>query len=132
MTRHRARQEGFTLIEVVVALIVLSVAVVAVLQLFGGGLRLARASGDHLEATLLASGKLAELSGEPLEEGTTEGTEGDYRWSLRVAEDPSLPPEEPDPANPDAVRLARVTVDVRWGKNRHVELMTIRPLDAKK
>jgi hypothetical protein len=115
-----------------VALFVLSVAVVAVLQLFGGGLRLVRASGDHLDATLLASGKLAELSGAPLEEGTTEGTEGDYRWSLRVAEDPSLLPEEPDPATPDAVRLARVTVDVRWGRNRHVELTTIRPLDAKK
>ncbi len=131
MTRRPARQEGFTLIEVVVALFVLSVAVVAVLQLFGGGLRLARASGDHLSATLLASGKLAELTGEPLEAGTTEGTEGDYRWSLRVADDPSLLPEEPDPANPNPVRLARVTVEVRWGRNRLVELTTVRPLDKK-
>jgi general secretion pathway protein I len=122
------RQSGFTLIEVLVALVVLSVAVVAVLQLFGGGLRLARASGDHLEATLLASTMLSELAWETLEEGTTEGTEGGFRWSRQVTVDPALLPEEPDPARPDTVRLARVSVDVRWGKNRHMELVTIRPL----
>ena len=122
------RQSGFTLIEVLVALVVLSVAVVAVLQLFGGGLRLARASGDHLEATLLASTMLSDLAWETLEEGTTEGTEGEFRWSRQVTGDPALLPEEPDPAQPDTVRLARVSVDVRWGKNRHVELVTIRPL----
>lgn len=121
-------QSGFTLIEVLVALVVLSVAVVAVLQLFGGGLRLARASGDHLEATLLASTMLSELAWETLEEGNTEGTEGGFRWSRQVTVDPALLPEEPDPARPDTVRLARVSVDVRWGKNRHVELVTIRPL----
>ena len=121
-------QSGFTLIEVLVALVVLSVAVVAVLQLFGGGLRLARASGDHLEATLLASTMLSDLAWETLEEGTTEGTEGEFRWSRQVTVDPALLPEEPDPARPDTVRLARVSVDVRWGKKRHVELVTIRPL----
>jgi len=122
------RQSGFTLIEVLVALVVLSVAVVAVLQLFGGGLRLARASGDHLEATLLASTMLSELAWETLEEGTTEGSDGAFRWSRQVTVDPALLPEEPDPAQPDTVRLARVSVDVRWGRNRHVELVTIRPL----
>jgi general secretion pathway protein I len=122
------RQSGFTLIEVLVALVVLAVAVVAVLQLFGGGLRLARASGDHLEATLLASSMLTDLAWETLEEGTTEGSVGAFRWSRQITVDPALLPEEPDPARPDAVKLARVSVDVRWGKNRHVELVTIRPL----
>ncbi len=121
-------QSGFTLIEVLVALVVLSVAVVAVLQLFGGGLRLARASGDHLEATLLASTMLSDLAWETLEEGTTEGSVGAFRWSRQITVDPALLPEEPDPARPDPVRLARVSVDVRWGRNRHVELVTIRPL----
>jgi general secretion pathway protein I len=122
------RQSGFTLIEVLVALVVLAVAVVAVLQLFGGGLRLARASGDHLEATLLASSMLTDLAWETLEEGTTEGSVGAFRWSRQITVDPALLPEEPDPARPDPVKLARVSVDVRWGKNRHVELVTIRPL----
>lgn len=132
MSRARRRQSGFTLIEVLVALVVLSIAVVAALQLFGGGLRLARASADHLEATLLASEKLSELGLEPLEEGTSEGTEGEYHWTRRIVADPSLSPEEPDPAKPPSVRLARVSVDVRWGKNRHVELVTLRTLGEKK
>lgn len=79
MTRVRPGQAGFTLVEVLVALMVLSIAVVAALQLFGGGLRLARAAVDHQEATLLASEKLSELALEDLEEGATEGTEGEYR-----------------------------------------------------
>jgi hypothetical protein len=119
------------LIEVLVALVVLSIAVVATLQLFGGGLRLARASTDHLEATLLASEKLSEIALDPVEEGTTEGTEGPYRWTRRVVIDPTLLPEEPQPAqsiSSSPVRLARITVDVRWGTNRRVELVTLRAL----
>lgn len=117
---------GFTLIEVLVALLVLSIAVVAALQLFGGGLRLARTAGDQLEATLLASAKLAEGALENPEEGTTEGSEGDYRWVRRVTLDPELLPAEADPALVSSLRLARVSVEVRWGRNRHVELVTLR------
>lgn len=122
---------GFTLIEVLVALVVLSVAVAAVLQLFGGGLRLARASTDHLEATLLASEKLSEIALDTVEEGATEGTEGPYRWTRRVTIDPTLLPDAPEPGQTIStfpVRLARVTVDVRWGANRRVELVTLRAL----
>jgi prepilin-type N-terminal cleavage/methylation domain-containing protein len=124
--RELAGEGGFTLIEVLVALVLLSVAVVAALQLFGGGLRLARASGDQLEATLLASAKLAETALETLEEGTTDGTEGDYRWVRRVTLDPELLPAAADAAQVGSVRLARVSVDVRWGRNRHVEMVTLR------
>jgi Tfp pilus assembly protein PilV len=112
--------------EVMVALIVLSIAVVAALQLFGGGLRLARAAASHQEATLLASEKLSELGLEDLQEGSTEGTEGDYRWTRQVTFDDALQPEELDPTAAVRVRLARLSVDVRWGRNRHVELVTLR------
>lgn len=128
MTR---RDGGFTLLEVLVALIVLSVAVVAALQLFGGGLRLARASADHLDATLVAAAKLSELTLELLEEGITEGTEGEYRWTRRVTLAPELLPEEPDGSKSNVVRLARVSVEVRWGTNRHVELVTLRTWGVK-
>ena len=70
------RDEGFTLLEVLVALVVLATTVVAVLQLFGGGLRLARTAGDHADAALLASAKLADLEPGPLTEGATEGDGG--------------------------------------------------------
>jgi type II secretion system protein I len=124
----RRSERGFTLVEVLVALLILAIAAVAVLQLFGGGLRLARASGDHLDAVLLAESKMAEIEGETLTEGVTEGTEGAYRWARRVAVDPSLLPEDPEVEIPSRLRLARVSVEVRWGRNRLVELVTMRPL----
>lgn len=125
------RQAGFTLLEVLVALVILSVAVVAALQLFGGGLRLARASGDHVEATLLAHAKLAEIGPGPVDEGASEGSEGDYHWTRRVTLEPELRPVQAGEAGADSVRLARVSVEVRWGKSRRVELATLRVWGAK-
>src|SRR5262245_10588774 len=122
----RARDGGFTLLEVLVALVVLATTVVAVLQLFGGGLRLARNAGDHAEAALLANAKLAALDPGPLTEGSTEGTEGPYRWTRRVTLDPSLLPMEPATSEGLGIRLARVSVEVRWGERRRFELVTLR------
>jgi Tfp pilus assembly protein PilX len=127
----RRDARGFMLIEALVALVLLSVAVVATLQLFGGGLRLARTAGDQLEATLLASAKLAEAGLETPEEGVAEGTEGDYRWVRRVTLDHELLPAATDPTKLNPVRLARVSVEVRWGRNRHVELVTLRAWAAR-
>jgi len=122
----RRREAGFTLFEVLIALVILSVAVVAALQLLGGGLRLARASSDHLAATLLATAKLSELAQGPLEEGTAEGSEGEYRWTRRVTLAPALLPDEPAGLLAERVRLARVSVEVSWGRHRRVELVTLR------
>lgn len=129
--KQSAEPAGFTLIEVLVALVLLSTAVVAILQLFGGGLRLARASGDHVEATLLASAKLSEALLESVEEGAAEGTDGAYRWTRRVTLEPALLPFDPNPPEPVNVRLARVSVEVRWGTNRRVELVTLRAWNPK-
>ncbi len=123
---RRRRDEGFTLIEVLVALVVLATTVVAVLQLFGGGLRLARTAGDQADAALLASAKLAELDPGPLSEGSAAGSEGPYRWTRRITLDPSLLPVEPDTPEALTVRLARVNVEVQWGQGRRYELVTLR------
>jgi general secretion pathway protein I len=125
-TGARKQDKGFTLIEVLVALVVLATTVVAVLQLFGGGLRLARAAGDHTEAALLASAKLADLEPGPLAEGSTEGTDGPYRWTRRVTLDPALLPVPPDTPEAMLIRLARVSVEVQWGQGRRFELATLR------
>jgi general secretion pathway protein I len=124
--RPRARDGGFTLLEVLVALVVLSTTVVAALQLFGGGLRLARTAGDHTEAALLASAKLADLDPGPLTEGQIDGTDGPYRWTRRVTLDPALLPVEADSPETLRIRLARVSVEVRWGQGRRFELVTLR------
>src|SRR5262249_52325808 len=67
-----AGEAAFTLMEVLVALLLLGLVGVACLQLVGGGLRLVRNAGDHVDATLLADAKLAELMPSDLVEGTTE------------------------------------------------------------
>jgi general secretion pathway protein I len=122
----RARDQGFTLLEVLVALVVLSTTVVAALQLFGGGLRLVRTAGDHADAALLASAKLADLEPGPLTEGETVGTDGPFRWTRRVTLQPALIPVEPENPGWVGLRLARVNVEVRWGQNRRFELATLR------
>ena len=122
----RRQDTGFTLLEVLVALVVLATTVVAVLQLFGGGLRLARAAGDHADAALLASARLADLEPGPLAEGSTEGTDGPYRWTRRVTLDPALLPVQPDTPEAMLIRLARVSVEVQWGQGRRFELATLR------
>ena len=122
----RTHDRGFTLLEVLVALVVLATTVVAVLQLFGGGLRLARAAGDHADAALLASAKLADLEPGPLTEGATEGTDGPYQWTRRVTLEPALRPVTPDTPEAIGIRLARVNVEVRWGRSRRFELVTLR------
>jgi general secretion pathway protein I len=122
----RTHDQGFTLLEVLVALVVLATTVVAVLQLFGGGLRLARAAGDHADAALLASTKLADLEPGPLTEGVTEGIDGPYRWTRRVTLESALLPLEPNTPDAIRIRLARVNVEVRWGQSRRFELVTLR------
>ena len=126
LSSHPGRDEGFTLLEVLVALVVLATAVVAVLQLFGGGLRLARTAGDHADAALLASAKLADLEAGALTEGTTEGTDGPYRWTRHVTLQPSLLPVDPDTVEGVGIRVAHVSVEVRWGQSRRFELATLR------
>src|SRR5207302_1876036 len=67
---------------VVVALAILSVAVVAGIQLFAGGLRLLKLAGEHQEATLIADAKTREVSA--FVEGHETGTDGDFTWERTV------------------------------------------------
>ena len=55
------RTAGFTLLEVLVAFAILSVAVVALIQGFAQGLRLLKVAGDHQQAVLLADQKAREV-----------------------------------------------------------------------
>lgn len=125
-----ARAAGFTLLEVLVALLVLATVVTVALQLVGAGLRLAGSASEQVAATILASAKLAELSVGALEEGSTDGAEGEFRWTRRVTVDESLLPR-PDAGQPDTTRLARVTIEVSWGKGRRIELATLRAWGVK-
>ena len=68
----------------------------------------------------------ADLESGPLTEGTTEGADGPYRWTRQITLEPSLLPVEVDTPEAARIRLARVSVEVRWGQGRHFELVTLR------
>ncbi len=128
-----------TLIEVLVAFVVLSLTLGVILQIFSGGLRNARLSDAYSRALLLAESRL-ETAGvtQPLVPGTTTGQLGDdLRWQLVVSpwvgEDGSL--GVPDTAVDAAgrplvpVRLYEARVRVGWtegGRERAIELATLR------
>jgi len=122
MTRDRAAHGGFTLLEVLVALAILSLAVVTAIQLFAGGLRLLKVAGDHQQATLLADQKTREIGA--FVEGRETGTEGDFTWERRI--ESMEVPEALAVTSSKASRIYTVTVQVRWDGKRSVEIATLR------
>jgi len=112
---------GFTLIEVLVALAILSFAVVACIQGFAQGLRLLKLAGDHQHAMLLADEKMRDVV-DP-KEGRENGTDGLLSWerTIRQLETPDLKPAD----GTERGRVFEIDVRVAWEK-RQVEIRTLR------
>jgi len=126
---------GFSLLEVLVAFIIVALVVTALFRLFGGALGNASAADEWTRALLVAQSRLTlAASIEPLRETNDAGTESDGRISWRT----SVAPYVPADANPDLERLSetmptrlyRVTVDVQFpglaGQARTLSLSTLK------
>jgi general secretion pathway protein I len=123
--RPRARwSAGFTLLEVLVAFAILSVAVVAVIQGFAQGLRLLKVAGDHQRAVLLADQKAREVVA-PVE-AHDKGQDGAFDWERTVTV-VTAPDLERTPAT-RKWRVYQIDVKVRWGDTRAVQVVTLRTL----
>jgi general secretion pathway protein I len=108
-------RSGFTLIEVVVALAILSVGLTVVIELFAGGLRLARVSEEYTKAVNYGRIKMEEIAVKPkIEEGSEEGKfDSTFRWQVGVKKVDVLPIEKkPDIEVP--VELFQIQVKVIW------------------
>lgn len=79
-------REGFTLLEVLVALALLAIAVTVVIQLFSANLKVIYASEDYVGATIKANARLREiLSDDKLSEKSwSETTEDGYSIYVNV------------------------------------------------
>jgi general secretion pathway protein I len=119
---RRLGQQGFTLLEVLIAFAILSVAVVAVIQGFAQGLRLLKTAGDHQNAVLLADQKTRELV-IPVE-GRDQGKEGNYDWE-RVVTVIAAPDLTRTPATAKW-HVYQIDVKVTWGDQRGVEIVSLR------
>jgi general secretion pathway protein I len=113
---------GFTLLEVLVALTILGIAVVALMQLSSQGLRVLHLSDDYQQAVIVAD-RVARAT-DALAEGVDAGQEGRFQWERRITVVPV--PEELTPGAGPQLRLYALSVGVRWGRDRTLELASQR------
>jgi general secretion pathway protein I len=125
-------QAGFSLLEVLVALMILALAMTVAFRVFSGGLRNLALSGQYTRAAMLAESQLAGVGvDEPLEVGEEQGEwPDDYRWRRRVEIYRPWGGRDPEPTG---VPAFVVTLEVAWdelGRERRVAFTTLRLLDS--
>jgi general secretion pathway protein I len=129
--RRSNRNRGFTLIEVVVALAILGVGLTVIIELFSGGLRLARTSMEYTKAVNYARTKMEEFAVKPtIEEGTGEGESEDkvFRWQVAVKKVDLLSIDKSMDYKPP-VELFQFKINVFWksgSKERSTSLESLK------
>jgi general secretion pathway protein I len=129
------RVAGFSLIEVLVAFVILALVGTALFRVFSGALGNASLADEYSRAALYAESRIASIGVEaPLREGTLQGTSDDgyYAWTATVEpyNPPGTTPALQATVDAMAVRLWRLAVTVRWpgapGSERSIALATQR------
>jgi len=124
---NKPSNDGFSLLEVIVALAIMAMGFVTVLQLFSGSIRSVSLSEQYLKGTTLAHSKLGELEVNNYSVTEFEGTfpdEKNYRWQLQVS-----PHTSPLNSKEDNIQLSEVTLNVLWedaGKTRDIQINTLK------
>ena len=132
--RDRGLNRGFTLLEILVAFVVLAVGAGVLYRTFSLGLTSVSTASGYSEAIAIAEARLGALGLEkPLAEGEESGTTDDHRFEWRVTVQLYTPPGE----NADQLggvvsshQLYRATAYVTWDQRadlkRMIELSTVR------
>jgi type II secretion system protein I len=125
-----SRKGGFTLLEVLVALAILSMALVAVFELFSVNLRGIATSDDYVSAVVRAEGKMREiLADDNLKpESFSETTDDGYTMEATVSETASQRSENL------RVKLLEIDLAVHWTrgtKTRSFTLTTMKLVDKR-
>lgn len=123
----KKRPDGFTLLEVLVAMTIVGLGVVTLLQIFSLGLRLQSRSMSRNEALVEGSRVMDELLARKRLDGTVDGRLGNGgRWTAQVRTVPDAPTSLGLSGNWELRELA-LEVSVRDGeRERQVELKTFR------
>lgn len=126
MRARSGSRRGFTLIEVLVAFLILSFSLGALFKVFSGSLRSLRQGEDYAHATALGRAQLARIDADGIDgQGGEAGeTEDGYRWQVELTPLPDLSAQSGD----GKFEPLAVTVTVTWGAldNRSMALSTIR------
>lgn len=123
---NEARSRGYTLIEVLVAFMILALTLTVLLRIFSGGLRNIAVSADYTQAVLIAETRLASAGiGEPLVPGESSGDEnGKFHWTRTIRDYAPFA----DATVPTPVQAYHVAVTVEWPHadgTRSVDLATV-------
>jgi len=133
--RHCNRDRGFSLLEMMVAMVVLSLSLGALYQAATGATRNVRVASEYTQAVMLAESMMAEHSFVTEENFSASGQFATYTW--RVASWPVPPPDlsERDASAGERIDnfapLQFLKVSVAWpggSEDRQIELVTVVPL----
>jgi len=127
-------QAGFTLIEILVAISILSISLVVVLQLFSGALKSSRVSDEYTRGIFYAQEKMDEvLLSDALRAGVQEGEfDKVYQWRVEI--------DRIEQTEEEAKKLPfdtfRIVVSVSWnegtaGEGKRVQLISMKLLSKK-
>ena len=112
---HR-RDQGFTLLEVVVAFIIASIAVVVLYGSAAGGVLAAREAARMDEALARAQSRMTAIcQGGTIQPGTHVGDDGHgFRWHTEVAVAAEGPVARAEPVPPPRATLYALRVTLSW------------------
>ena len=112
-----SRQAGFSLLEVIAAILLLAIAFAALMKVAGGAIALSRNAAAHDEAALWARSLLdSAYVTEPVTPGNRSGQfDPTYRWTLSTA------PWQAPGTQPggSTLQLYRLDLTVSWGSAAH-------------
>lgn len=111
---------GFTLIEILVSLVILTISLVTIMQLFSGGLKSSKIAGDYTKAIFLAREKMNQLL---LEEDTVaksieEDLNNEYKWRAEIKPFNIMNEDEDDSKMPVKLFEIEVSVEKKTGGRR--------------
>ena len=131
-SRHAALgDEGFSLIEMLVALVVLSLSLTVLYQAAIGSTRNVRVAAEYTDAVMLAESMLAEHSFITDENYAASGQFGSYDWSVKSWPVESAQSAEGEilAAQPQPLQYLEVVVSWPGGTDsRSLDLLTVVPL----
>ena len=140
--RGRARQRGYTLLEVLVAFALLAIGLGVLLAILSGGVHAVARASQSTQAALHAESILDTLGADRrLQPGHSEGLfeDGRYRWTLDI--EPFTPPvPAPQQANPFTTNagtqdfaenvMVRVVLRMQWGDRGAEQSLRVETLRA--
>jgi general secretion pathway protein I len=121
-----AGSAGFTLLEALIAIVILALSLSALLSVYSTGLRGIAAIDSNLRARLLAQSVMAEVSYDrALRPGKLQGRSDEFAWALSIT---PFEEAEPTPRQAGPWAVHQLVLTVSWPHGRRIELQTLRML----